>query len=170
VTPSPGPLPNCGFHVVFDAGQHGPDLSFAAFGLIFVVIGVGLFAFRSDPRLARMWRGGQPGIFPALFLGFAILWTTLSTVGTLVDWQSTQTAIHNGAPAVEGVVSNFHPMPATGHEDEHFTVQGVYFAYSDYEGGRLVSRTQAHTAALCELDFISASTTPALQLARRSSN
>jgi hypothetical protein len=162
MTPSPGHLPNCGFHTVFDASQHGPDLSFAGFGLIFVVIGVGLFAVRPDPRFAHMWRGGRPGIFPALFLGFAILWTTLSTVWTLVDWQSTQTAIKNGAPVVEGAVGNFHPMPVTGHDEEHFTVQGVYFAYSDYEGGCLVSRTQVRTAARCELDFMSASTTPAL--------
>ena len=34
---------------------------------------------------------------------------------------------------VEGVVENFHPMPASGHDTERFTVAGESFAYSDYE-------------------------------------
>jgi hypothetical protein len=34
---------------------------------------------------------------------------------------------------VEGIVEHFHPMPATGHDTERFTVAGESFAYSDYE-------------------------------------
>ena len=33
---------------------------------------------------------------------------------------------------VEGYVENFHPMPASGHDSEHFEIDGVYFEYSDY--------------------------------------
>jgi hypothetical protein len=33
---------------------------------------------------------------------------------------------------VEGTVSNFHPMPYSGHQDETFSVNGVKFSYSDY--------------------------------------
>lgn len=33
---------------------------------------------------------------------------------------------------VEGYVEDFHPMPAQGHDQESFTVNGVEFEYSDY--------------------------------------
>jgi hypothetical protein len=33
---------------------------------------------------------------------------------------------------VEGTVTNFHPMPYSGHQDETFSVNGVQFSYSDY--------------------------------------
>ena len=153
MTPSPSALPNCSFHLVFDASQKGPDLWFPAFGLIFVVIGVGLLAGRSVPRIARVLPRA-PGVFarvfPVFFLGFAVLWTTLSTVGVLVSWYSTQTQIRNGAPVVEGAVANFHPMPAAGHEDEHFTVQGVYFAYSDYSVTSGFNNTSSHGGPMRE--------------------
>jgi hypothetical protein len=149
VTPSPPALPNCSFHLVFDASQKGPDLWFPAFGLIFVVIGVGLLAARYVPRLALVLPR-PPRVFALLFLGFAVLWTTLSTVGVLVSWHSTQTQIRNGAPVVEGAVANFHPMPAAGHDDEHFTVQRVYFAYSDYSVTSGFNNTSSHGGPMRE--------------------
>jgi hypothetical protein len=36
---------------------------------------------------------------------------------------------------VEGVVTDFHPMPYEGHQDECFSVQDQRFCYSDYEIG-----------------------------------
>jgi len=33
---------------------------------------------------------------------------------------------------VEGTVTNFHPMPYSGHELETFSVNGIRFSYSDY--------------------------------------
>ncbi len=33
---------------------------------------------------------------------------------------------------VEGTVTNFQPMPYSGHSDETFSVNGVKFSYSDY--------------------------------------
>ena len=32
---------------------------------------------------------------------------------------------------VSGYVENYHPMPAGGHDTEHFDINGVYFGYSD---------------------------------------
>lgn len=34
---------------------------------------------------------------------------------------------------VKGEVTEFHPMPSSGHDHEHFEINGVYFEYSDYE-------------------------------------
>lgn len=33
---------------------------------------------------------------------------------------------------VEGTVTNFHPMPYSGHQNETFSVNGVQFSYSDF--------------------------------------
>lgn len=33
---------------------------------------------------------------------------------------------------VEGYVEKYHPMPADGHDTEHFEINGVFFEYSDY--------------------------------------
>jgi hypothetical protein len=33
---------------------------------------------------------------------------------------------------VEGTVTNFHPMPYSGHQEESFSVNGVQFSYSDF--------------------------------------
>lgn len=29
-------------------------------------------------------------------------------------------------------MESFHPMPETGHDTEHFEINGVYFEYSDF--------------------------------------
>lgn len=39
----------------------------------------------------------------------------------------------NHIKKVEGYVEKYHPMPYDGHEDEHFTINGVYFGYSDFQ-------------------------------------
>jgi hypothetical protein len=33
---------------------------------------------------------------------------------------------------VEGRPENYHPMPAEGHDEQSFDIQGVHFHYSDY--------------------------------------
>ena len=33
---------------------------------------------------------------------------------------------------IEGVVTDFQPMPSSGHGQESFTVSGVHFTYSDF--------------------------------------
>lgn len=149
VTPTPPVSPGCGLQLVFDASQKGPDLWFAGFGLVFVVIGAGLLAGRSVPRIA-LRLAPVPRVFPVIFLCFAVLWTTLATVGILGSWYSTQAEIRKGAPVVEGAVENFHPMPVTGHDQEHFTVQGVYFAYSDYSVTSGFNNTSSHGGPIRE--------------------
>jgi hypothetical protein len=45
---------------------------------------------------------------------------------------------------VEGAVSNFHPMPYSGHESEVFSVNGVQFSYSDYVVSPCFNNTASH--------------------------
>jgi hypothetical protein len=39
---------------------------------------------------------------------------------------------NNDYKVVDGIVTNFHPMPRSGHAVENFDVDGVHFFYSDY--------------------------------------
>jgi len=54
----------------------------------------------------------------------------------IADWREDSTAIaalYDGPhQIVEGVVSDFEPMPYEGHKDECFSVQQQSFCYSDY--------------------------------------
>lgn len=49
---------------------------------------------------------------------------------------------------VEGLVENFHPMPAAGHDTERFTVAGEGIAYSDYEITGGFNNTASHGGPL----------------------
>jgi hypothetical protein len=121
----------CGFRLVFDASHKSPTWWFVAAGLPFVV--VGLVLLRRAAIRRRSNPGGRSRLgFAAVFLAFAVFWTSSSAVGVFGQWSSVRRAIRAGTPVVQGTVENFHAMPYSGHDEEHFTVQGVYFAYSDY--------------------------------------
>jgi hypothetical protein len=122
-----------GYTTVFDVTRTGfRQWSFAAFGLIFIVVGLALPTlirlgiFRKPPPLMQKW-------FPRIFLGFAIFWTATSFIATYGDYRAAVYAMRsNEAKFVEGAVTQFIPMPYTGHAMESFVVQGVRFEYSDY--------------------------------------
>ena len=44
----------------------------------------------------------------------------------------------------EGVISDFHMMPASGHENEWFVVNGKRFEYSDYAMTAGFNNTASH--------------------------
>ncbi len=46
--------------------------------------------------------------------------------------------------AVEGAVTNFNPMPVTGHQSESFTLGGKHFEYSDYHKSFGFNNTASH--------------------------
>ena len=47
-------------------------------------------------------------------------------------WECRQITKNKDYEVIEGVVKDFHPMPYTGHDSERFVVNGVNFAYSDF--------------------------------------
>ena len=121
------------YRVVFDVASAGyKSWSFPAFGLVFVVVGAGLVAFRKN---LPGWWGKHPtasNVFAFFFLGFAMLWTVVSFVATYYDYSSLSTAEQtNRVRVVEGIVTKFKPMPATGHAMERFCVSDKCFEYSD---------------------------------------
>lgn len=116
------------YRVVFDLYQKGFAWWFPACGLPFVVIG-GVFVW-----LGR--RGNKPPsrrLFGYVIVGFACLWSGVTFISTFRDYLALRLAYrHSQFSVVEGRVTDFHPMPYEGHQDECFSVQPKTFCYSDY--------------------------------------
>jgi hypothetical protein len=136
---------------VFDVTQSGyRQWSFAAFGLIFVAVGLALPTlirsgiFRKPPPWMEKW-------FSRVFLGFAIFWTATSFLATYIDYGGAARAMRSQqAHFVEGTVSQFIAMPYTGHSMESFVVHGVRFAYSDYVITAGFNNTASHGGPIRE--------------------
>jgi len=129
---------------VFDLAQAGyRQWPYAAFGLIFVGIGVVLVRYRR-----RLPRGPKwfPDVFPYGFLGYSVLWTAIAFATTYAQYHHLRRVMSEGRAAiVEGPVENFVPMPYTGHgARESFTVGGARFQYSDYHITAGFNNTSSH--------------------------
>jgi len=117
------------YRVVFDLYQKGYDWWFPACGVPFMILG-GMFVWfgrrRDQPRSRRL--------FGYAFVGFACLWSGVVFSSTFREYVALHSAYrHSHFSVVEGLVTDFHPMPYTGHQDECFSVQSRTFCYSDYE-------------------------------------
>jgi hypothetical protein len=122
------------YRVVFDVAEAGfKSWTFPAFGLIFVAVGVFMVIARKS--LPGSWanRPKASAAFAFFFLGFALLWTLVSFMATYRDYSSLAAEESSGQVQVaEGRVSNFNPMPFSGHSMERFCVEAHCFEYSDY--------------------------------------
>lgn len=76
---------------------------------------------------------------------------TLSPAGVADMYaRARETYARGDYATVEGQVSNFHPMPYSGHENEAFSVNGVQFSYSDYVVSPCFSNTASHGGPIRE--------------------
>jgi hypothetical protein len=122
------------YRTVFDIATAGyKGWSFPAFGMLFVAIGAVLVANRR--RLRGPWSRipRARNAFAFFFLGFSVLWTLgvfALTYGQCLSLAGSRAS--NDALVAEGVVTDFKPMPYTGHSMEKFCVARACFAYSDY--------------------------------------
>jgi hypothetical protein len=138
------------FTVVFDVTQQGyRDWTFPAFGLIFVAIGIGVLVhdhYRGVRKSTALRR-----FFPYFYLGFALIWTTVTFATTFTDYIRLRNAVRSGrCEIVEGTIADFVPMPYQGHAMEHFVVNGHYFEYSDFVVTAGFNNTQSHGGPLGE--------------------
>jgi len=122
------------YQTVFDITTSGyKSWSFPGHGLIFIVIGFFLFLARNN---LPGWWGRHPKaskIFACFYFCFALIWTITSFFATYGEYCSLSSAVKDGrAQVIEGMASNFKPMPASGHAIEHFCVENKCFGYSDY--------------------------------------
>ena len=128
------------YELVFDVARGGyTNWPFAAGGILFVIIGIGLVFFR------RSLPSNTSKFFPYLFLGFAVVWTLIAFFATTGGYSRLASALREGRCEVtEGVVSDFHPMPYGGHEMEWFVVNDKRFEYSDYVVTAGFNNTASH--------------------------
>ena len=72
-------------------------------------------------------------IIPVVGIVFSLVTICLVVPNQIKMYQATVGAYQRGEyQTVEGYVENFHPMPAEGHDQESFMINGVRFEYSDY--------------------------------------
>ena len=136
------------YYNVLESG-HGV-LGFAASGLIMVAIGITVIFFMRKI-------GTQKGkiVFMYFWTGFGILWTTLAFVGTGSEYTECRRVMKNGTyKEVEGYVENFDPMPYSGHKNESFSVNGVFFSYSDYGPSAGFNNTKSHGGPIDEGKYV----------------
>lgn len=83
--------------VVFDIVEAGcKSWEFPAFGLIFIIIGFLLVVFR---KWIPGWWGNHPrarNTFSLFFIGFAVIWTLTSFLGTYSEYSNLCSAQKNG--------------------------------------------------------------------------
>jgi len=117
------------FVTVFQISSNSAGLPFALIGLVPLIVGAILILGKWRLR----WR--QPGwLFVILLLSFGIMWTFLASGPVLTDGTDAFAAFRAGQYSiVEGTVTDFHPMPYEGHDEECFSVEARRFCYSDYE-------------------------------------
>jgi hypothetical protein len=117
------------YRVVFDLYQKGFQWRFPAYGLIFVFVGALLLWLGRG----RDWPPSRR-LVGYCMIGFACLWSVLTFATMLAEYLNLSSDYRRGQfSVVEGLVTNFRPMPYEGHREECFSVQSQAFCYSDYE-------------------------------------
>jgi hypothetical protein len=116
------------YRVVFDLSQKGFQWRFPAVGLIPVAVGsVFVWLARRNHWSTSRRKSGY------FMLGFGCLWSGLTFSAMYSEYAGLRSAYRTGNfLVVEGPVSNFHPMPYGGHQNECFSVRSETFCYSDY--------------------------------------
>jgi hypothetical protein len=140
------------YTTVFDIAQAGyKEWSFPAFGLIFVAVAIAMLLFRG--KLSGITgKRSQYGRGAAwLLLSIAGLWTIGSFVATFGEYRTLLSSLKDGrARVVEGIVTEFTPMPSSGHALERFCVSHKCFHYSDFEVSAGFNNTSSHGGPIRE--------------------
>lgn len=138
------------FVKVFDIADSGfKSIGFGSFGFIFIALGIVYFFSPKILKKLNLYKTEKEPIFKKIsryfFLGFAILWTSLSFYSTYGEYRLLQSS---DCKMVEGPVENFDPMPEAGHKNESFSVRGVPFSYSDYVVTSGYNNSASHGGAI----------------------
>ena len=113
---------------VFQISTQSPNWFFALAGGIPLIIGMVILWGRR-----RFGWKQPPWLFAIFFCAFGLFWLCTAGMSVLREDFQMKTAFQTGNfQVVEGVVTDFHPMPYEGHQDECFSVQDQRFCYSDY--------------------------------------
>jgi hypothetical protein len=139
------------YTTAFDVTRSGfKSWSFSATGAALVALGVMQLWIRHRNLFPNKFKYPFKR-FPEAFLSFAVLWTATSFGSTFGDYRRAIRAMReNRVDFVQGTVSGFVPMPATGHSMESFLVTGVEFKYSDFVITAGFNNTASHGGPIRE--------------------
>ena len=113
-------MPLTEFHSIFEISNNGYSWWFLLLGLLPIFVGIGTLRAKS-----RIWAMG--------FIALGLLWLIICWQKTYVPYRELTTAYRNGNYSTTiGVISQFRPMPSTGHSQESFEVNGIHFSYSNF--------------------------------------
>jgi len=129
------------WHTVYDFADRFPKFGTMAFVLMFVAVGW-VIRSHSNPAtdddlvnpLFDLTRRQSHKLFGTVFVSFAGLIALIFIPSTILDYVHTRSSYTQRTyKTVEGPVTDFDPMPVSGHRLETFTVAGVPFAFSDFD-------------------------------------
>jgi hypothetical protein len=116
------------YHTIFTVLQKSPPwqklVVIPAMAIIGAAVAIGII-------IQRMARPALVLTVYAIFLLFAFY--LFSGSGVRDMYTRAKNTYETGQYSVmEGTVTDFHPMPYSGHQEESFAINGVRFSYSDY--------------------------------------
>jgi hypothetical protein len=121
-----------GYKTVFEVTDKGFDMT-NLMPLLFIIIGLGVSLFNIKYNKSTSSKKQFTIVFGFIFSGFGLIISLLTIPSSISSQQKTKEILENKEyKTVEGKIENFNPMPYGGHAVESFTVNGVYFEYSDY--------------------------------------
>lgn len=120
------------YQTVYDFGVETIKIGGMAFIVLFIAVGCGI-AWNGYKQ--KSGDGDKNDLVGGLVMALFALFFALFTIPqNFISYFNTKAIYrHQHYQRVEGTVDNFDPMPYGGHRDEHFTVQGIRFSYSDYD-------------------------------------
>lgn len=138
------------YRTVFEVTDKGFEL-ITLMPLLFIVIGIGISWFNIKYNKSESIKKKFTIVFGFIISGFAFFLLMLIVPSSLADRSKTRRIFKNkDHEVIEGKIENFHPMPYSGHDVESFTVNGVYFEYSDYILSYGFNQTSSHNGPLRE--------------------
>jgi hypothetical protein len=131
------------FETVFDAAHTVPPIWLPLFGLL--LVGIGAFLVFNPTWVSASQHDRRTRVFGWAVFIIGLLWTLPVTVFLHSEYIGTRRALATGGyDVIEGPVTDFKPMPYSGHASESFTVAGQMFSYSDYISTPCFNNTRSH--------------------------
>jgi len=136
------------YHPIFDVATAGfREWHFLGTGLLLTAVGAALVF--APGLMQKLMPGGLQGAargcFSWFYFLFALAWTVIAGASLFTRHSDLRNAsVQGDCTIIEGVVTDFVPMPYGGHAMESFTVNGVRFEYSDYVISGGFNNTRSH--------------------------